>query len=267
MSTTPDAPATIDPNRPSAARIYDAFLGGTHNFAADRAVAARAVELLPEIPLIVRANRAFLRRAVRYATDHGICQFLDLGSGIPAEGNVHEVARSTTPDARVVYVDIDPTAVLYGRHVLGDDPHAAVVHGDLQQPGVLLDEPEVRDLLDLSRPIAVLMIAVLHFVPDSPALDSAMVAYREAVVPGSHLAISHVTAEARPELVDSVTDLYNRTGTPLVPRAHRQVTRFFDGWRLAAPGLVPVPEWRPAAGDLRLPEAIASVSLAGVGVK
>ncbi|WP_328469505.1 SAM-dependent methyltransferase [Actinoplanes sp. NBC_00393] len=267
VSTTPELPASIDPNRPSAARIYDAFLGGTHNFETDRAIAARAVELVPEIPLIARANRAFLHRAVRHATGLGIRQFLDLGSGIPTESNVHEVARSAAPEARVVYVDIDPTAVLYARHMLGDDPHTAVVHGDLQQPALLLDQPELRDRLDLTRPVAILMIAVLHFVPDSPALDSAMRTYRDAAAPGSQLAISHASTGGRRAEVDRVADLYNRTGTPLVPRNAAQLTRFFEGWQLVAPGVVRGGDWRPEPQDHRLPDAVGSLTLAGVGVK
>jgi SAM-dependent methyltransferase len=253
----------IDPNRPSAARIYDAFLGGTHNFDADRAVAARATELLPEAPMVARANRDFLRRAVRYATGRGIRQFLDLGSGIPTERNVHEVARDQAADAAVVYVDIDPTAVLYGRHVLGDDPRTAVIRGDLQQPAAILDTPEVHDLLDLSRPVGVLMIAVLHFLPDGPALDAALATYRDTVAPGSVLAVSHATASSEPEQMDRMAELYNRTGTPLVPRDRDQVARFFEGWRLVEPGLVYAPQWRPEGETVS--ELARNLMLAGVG--
>ncbi|MEV0900876.1 SAM-dependent methyltransferase [Actinoplanes sp. NPDC049802] len=263
MSTAAEPP--IDPNRPSAARIYDAFLGGTHNFASDRAVAARATELLPETPMIARANRAFLRRAVRYAAGRGIRQFLDLGSGIPTERNVHEVARGVAPDARVVYVDLDPAAVLYGRHLLDGDPQAAVVHGDLQRPAVVLGEPEAHRLLDLDRPVAVLMIAVLHFLPDGPVLDAALHAYREAVAPGSLLAVSHVTPSGDPGQMARVTDLYNRAGTPLVPRDHTRVERFFDGWRLVEPGLVYGPRWRPAPEDETVTDPARYLTLAGVG--
>ena len=257
--------STIDPNRPSAARIYDAYLGGTHNFAADRAVAARAVELLPEAPLVAHANRAFLRRAVRYATARGIHQFLDLGSGIPTEQNVHEVARAAAPDARVVYVDIDPTAVLYASHLLGDDPLTAVIQGDLQHPGTILDEPRVRGLLDLSEPVGLLMIAVLHFLPDGPALDAALRTYRDSAAPGSLLAISHAaTSSGAPEMLGHVSELYNRTGTPLVPRDADEVGRFFDGWRLVEPGLVPSPLWHPGPGDGPVSDAAQRLSLAGV---
>ncbi len=257
-----NAPPPIDPNRPSAARVYDAYLGGTHNFAADRAVARRAIELLPEIPLIARANRDFLRRAVRYAAARGIRQFLDLGSGIPTERNVHEVARDVAPDARVVYVDLDPTAVLYSRHMLDDDEQTAMVRGDLREPEVILASSEVRDLLDLSRPVGILMIAVLHFMPDGPELDTALRAYREAAAPGSVLAISHATGCGAPELTGRIAELYSRTGTPLVLRDAGQVTRFFDGWTMVEPGLVLGPRWRPDDGPVN--DAERYLTLAGV---
>ncbi|MDI6105818.1 SAM-dependent methyltransferase [Actinoplanes sp. NEAU-A12] len=260
--STPQPP--IDPNRPSAARIYDVYLGGGHNFASDRAVAARAVELLPETPSVARANRAFLRRAVRYATARGIRQFLDLGSGIPAGDNVHQVARSTAEDCRVAYADIDPTAVLYTRHLLDGDPRTVVIQGDLQRPAMILHQPAVRDLLDLSRPVGILMLAVLHYLPDGPALDAAMDAYREAAPPGSVLAISHLTFGDDPALVDRVADLYNRTGTPLVPRDADRVGRFFEGWRLVEPGLVHSPRWRPDDGDEPVSDAAQRLTLAGV---
>lgn len=253
----------IDPNRPSAARIYDAFLGGSHNFAADRAVAARAAEILPEVTLIARANRDFLQRAVRYAADRGIRQFLDLGSGIPTERNVHEVAREVSPDCRVVYADLDPTAVLYARHLLGDDERTVIVRGDLQDPATILDRPEVRGLLDLDRPVAVLMVAVLHFLPDGPALDAALRAYHDAAAPGSVLAISHAAPDGTPDLTDRVADLYNRSGAPLVLRDAGQVARFFDGWRMVEPGLVPGPLWRPDGEPVT--DAARYLTLAGVG--
>jgi hypothetical protein len=253
----------IDPNRPSAARIYDAFLGGTHNFAADRAVAARAAEILPEIALIARANRAFLQRAVRYATARGIDQFLDLGSGIPTEHNVHEVARETTPASRVVYVDLDPTAVLYARRLLGDDERAVIVRGDLQEPATILERPDVRGLLDFSRPIAVLMVAVLHFLPDGPALDEAVHAYRDSTARGSVLALSHATSSGAPGLTERVADLYNRAGAPLVLRDADRVAGFFDGWDLVEPGLVHSPRWRP--DDEPVTDAGRYPTLAGVG--
>ncbi len=252
----------IDPNRPSSARIYDVFLGGTHNFASDRAVAARTAELLPQTPMIARHNRAFLRRAVRFASGRGIDQFLDVGSGIPTEQNVHQVA----PDARVVYVDIDPTAVLYARHLLGDEPRVVVVHGDVRDPARVLDDPAVRGLLDLSRPLGILMVAVLHFVPDSAVLTEALRVYREAAVAGSVMAISHASASAQPAEFDRVAALYNRTGSSLVARDRDQVERLFEGWTIVEPGIVFGPAWRPDPGE-EVDDPARYLTLAGVGVR
>lgn len=267
MAAEAHLPTGIDPNRPSAARIYDAFLGGTHNFAADRAVADRACQLVPEVPLVVRQNRAFLRRAVRFAAERGIRQFLDLGSGIPANGNVHEVAREVQPDARVAYVDLDPTAVLHAREVLGADPLTVVLHGDLQQPEKVLADAGVRALLDLSEPVCVLMVAVLHFTPDTADLTAALRHYREAVAPGSCLVLSHVTGGAHKDMVERFIDLYNRTGTPLVPRDRTRIEALFDGWELAESGLVHTTDWRPEPGSPAVDDPSATLSFAGVGIK
>ncbi|BCJ46290.1 hypothetical protein GCM10010168_52410 [Actinoplanes ianthinogenes] len=257
----------IDPNKPSAARIYDAFLGGTHNFAADRVVATRAVELVPDIPEIARANRAFLRRAVRFALSRGIDQFLDLGSGIPTEGNVHEIAQAIDPGARTAYVDVDPTAVLYARDMLAADPNTVVIQADLQEPGTVLAAPALRDLIDLSRPVAVLMIAVLHFAPDSPRLTAALRDYRAAVAPGSLLAISHTTGSgADPAALERIADLYNRTGTPLVLRDRAQVAGLFEGWELVEPGVVFCPQWHPDPEDPPEADPARLLMLGGAGL-
>jgi hypothetical protein len=256
----------IDPNRPSAARIYDAFHGGTHNFAADRVVATRAIELVPDLPRIMRANRAFLRRAVRYALAQGVDQFLDLGSGIPTEGNVHEVAQGINPDARVVYVDVDPTAVLYAQSMLAGSANTVMIRGDLQDPEPVLAGPELSGLLDLSRPIAILLIAVLHFTPESPRLAAALRAYRKAVAPGSLIALSHATSSgADPAAVDRVADLYNRTGTPMVLRSREQVAALFEGWDMVEPGLVYGTQWRPDPDDETVADPARFLTLAGVG--
>src|SRR5436305_985059 len=166
-------PKGIDPDRPSPARVYDCFLGGTHNFAADRAVAAQAIAAMPQLPEIMRANRAFLRRAVRLVASAGVDQFLDLGSGIPTEGTVHEIARDIQPDARVVYVDMDPVAVIHSRSILADDPKTVVLQGDLLDADQVLAEPGMR-LLDLTRHVGVLLVAALHFHPDRPALRASL---------------------------------------------------------------------------------------------
>jgi len=258
-------PAGIDPNRPSAARIYDYFLGGTHNFAADRAVGDRAIDLVPGIPRIARANRAFLRRAVRLAATSGIRQFLDLGSGIPTEGNVHDIARTVHSDARVVYVDREPTAVLHAQDILAGDPNTSAVQGDLQHPQPVFDHPEVGRLLDVDEPVCILMIAVLHFIPDSPVLSAALRTYHRAAAPGSHLAISHTTASTGD--VDRIADLYNRAGTALIPRDHDQVARMFTGWRLLDPGVVYTPLWRPDPDEVPLDDPATYLTYAGMAVR
>ncbi|MEV6599919.1 SAM-dependent methyltransferase [Actinoplanes sp. NPDC051346] len=260
-------PIDIDPNRPSMARVYDALLGGSHHFASDRAVAERAVELVPLLPKVMRANRAFLHRAVRFAVSRGIRQFLDLGSGIPTEGNVHEVVRDLVPGGRVAYVDLDPSAVLHARAIIGDDPDTVMIHGDLQRPEQILADPLLREVIDIAAPVCVLMIAVLHFVPDSAELTAAMRHYHAAVAPDSLLAVTHATGGPRPEEVERVSDLYNRTGTPMVLRQPQRLRELLEGWEPVEPGLVYGPEWRPEPSDEWEGEPADSMMLAAVAVK
>ena len=158
------APAELDLDRPNAARMYDYYLGGSHNFAVDRELAGKVLEAWPDMPRAAQANRAFLRRAVRFLLDQGVRQFLDIGSGIPTVGNVHEVAQAAAPDARVVYVDTDPVAVAHSRAILAGDAQTAVVQADGRDPAGLLAHPGVTGLLDLRRPVGLLMVALLHFV-------------------------------------------------------------------------------------------------------
>lgn len=242
-------PSDIDLSRPSVARVYDYYLGGAHNFSVDREMAERAIGMWPDLPLIMQANRAFLRRAVRFCVAAGVRQFLDLGSGIPTVGNVHEVARAADPDARVVYVDIDPVAVTYSRTILGDDPQTVVAHADLRRPDLLLQRPEVTGLLDLREPVAVMMVAVMHFVPDADDPAAIVAGYRDAVAPGSFLVMSHATHEGQPQLADEHQQLYQRTATPMSMRSRAEVTALFDGFDLVDPGVVYLPLWRPVSLD------------------
>lgn len=239
----------IDLSRPSAARVYDYYLGGAHNFAVDREMAQQAIRLWPELPVIMQANRAFLRRAVRYCVSAGVRQFLDLGSGIPTAGNVHEVARAVDPGTRVVYVDRDPVAVTYSRSILGDDRQTTVVKADLRAPDALMARPEVTSLLDFDQPIAVMMVAVLHFVPDSDDPAGIIAGYREAMAPGSFLVVSHASDEAQPEKVEEHRELYRRTSTPMTMRTREQVTALFEGFDVVDPGVVFLPLWRPESPD------------------
>ncbi|ANZ35931.1 hypothetical protein BBK82_07390 [Lentzea guizhouensis] len=239
----------VDLTRPSAARVYDYYLGGAHNFAVDREMAERAMGMWPDLPLIMQANRAFLRRAVRFCVDAGIRQFLDLGSGIPAVGNVHEIAQAAAPDARVVYVDSDPVAVAYSRSILAGNELTAAVQADLRKPDAVLGSPEVRSLLNFDEPMAVMMVAVLHFVSDNDDPAAIVAGYREVMAPGSVLAISHATQDGQPQQAASHQDLYRHTPTPMTMRSKPQVAGLLAGFDIMEPGVVFLPLWRPASPD------------------
>ncbi|SHE53702.1 SAM-dependent methyltransferase [Streptoalloteichus hindustanus] len=258
------APVEVDVERPSAARVYDYWLGGSHNFAVDRALAEQALRIVPELPEITRANRAFLRRAVRYCLDDGIRQFLDLGSGIPTVGNVHEVAQAVDPAARVVYVDNDPVAVAHSRAILAGNEHAAVVQADACDPDAVLAAPETRRLIDPDQPVAVLMMALLHFVPDSGDPAGIIARYRNAGPSGSYLLLSHGT-DAADERRASMKQLYARSATPLALRSPAAVAALLAGYELVPPGVVYLPEWRPEPADAPDPDPSRFGVLAGVG--
>jgi S-adenosyl methyltransferase len=239
------APGEIDLERPSVARVYDYYLGGSHNFAVDRQMAQRAIALMPDLPLIMQSNRAFLRRAVRYLLNVGVTQFLDIGSGIPTAGNVHDIVSETHPDAPVVYVDTDPVAVAHSRAILAGHDHATVVQADLRQPEQLLASPELRRMLDLDKPVGILMIAVLHFVPveDDPA--GVVGRLYDAVAPGSHLALTHASHDGDQQNSGAVEALYARSPTPITMRSYDQVVELFKGFSLVDPGVVFLPRWHP----------------------
>jgi SAM-dependent methyltransferase len=235
----------VDLEHPSAARVCDYYLGGSHNFAVDRRMARRAIELWPELPLIMQANRAFLRRSVRYLVRQGITQFLDIGSGIPTEGNVHEVAQAAAPEARVVYVDVDPVAVAHSRAILSGNQRADIVQADLRDVAAILDDPRTKRLIDPTQPIGVLMVAMLHFVRDEADPANIIAQYRTVMAPGSYLVVSHATQEGRPDLVGSHTELYRRTATPMTMRSRLQIEALLGGFDLVPPGVVFLPLWRP----------------------
>ena len=244
------APEGIDITRPSAARVYDYYLGGFHNFAADRRMAEQAMSMWPDLPVLMRANRAFLRRAVRALTAAGVRQFLDLGSGIPTAGNVHVIAHEAAPDSRVVYVDNDPVAVAHSRAILDGDRRTTVLQADLRRPAEVLAEAELLGVLDLARPVGLLMLAVLHFVSDEDDPAGIVAGYRDEVAAGSHLVVSHASSDQLPaELLASHRELYRRTPTPMTMRSRPEVAAFFDGLELVEPGLVQMPLWRPDGPD------------------
>jgi hypothetical protein len=244
------APDEVDITVPSVARVYDYYLGGSHNFDADRTFAQQVLAALPDMPRVAQENRAFLRRAVRHLCAAGIDQFLDLGSGIPTVGNVHEVARAADPAARVVYVDHDPVAVTHSRRLLGADDHVGVVAGDLRRPDAVLGDPAVRDRLDLSRPVAVLMVSVLHFVADEHRPAEFIARYLDEVVAGSHLVISHASTDGTAAAAVA-QGVYNqqRSPNPMRMRSRDEVVDLFGGLDLLEPGIVRIPQWRPDDPD------------------
>jgi hypothetical protein len=268
MSTGGRNPGELDIERPSAARIYDYLLGGYHNFEADRVVAEKFRELLPSIPLYMQANRAFLRRVVRYLIDSGIDQFLDIGSGIPTVGNVHEAAQAINPAARVVYVDIDPVAVRQSEEILIDNANAAAIQGDLRQTDTLLEHPDIRRLLDFNKPVAVLLMAILLFVTEDEVAYRTVDILRNVLVPGSYIAISHPTDDNLPqEQIERGKNLYTASGNPVNIRSFAQIKSFFQGLELVEPGLVYVSRWRPEEPDDLFDQPEDSGYYGGVGRK
>jgi len=262
------APDNIDIERPSAARIYDYWLGGSHNFAVDREMAREVTAMVPDVPLIMQANRAFLHRAVRHLVGAGIRQFLDIGSGIPTLGNVHEVVRKTTPDGRVVYVDHDPVAVAHSRHILAGDERVTVIHEDLRHVDGILTHPETTRLLDLDQPVALLLLAVLHFIPPEDDPERIVKRLHAALAPGSYVAISHGTADTlSDEVAQRGRELFERTPTPYFARTRAEVERLFAGLDLVEPGVVWTPEWRPEHPDEVGDDPERSAAYVGVGRK
>lgn len=245
------APAEIDISRPSVARVYDYYLGGSHNFESDRLFARDVLTLLPEMPRIAQDNRAFLRRAVRYLCSQGIDQFIDLGSGIPTVGNVHEVALAANPRARVVYVDNDPVAVTHSRQLLAGNDQTKVISADLRDPAGVLADPILQELIDLQRPVAILLVAVLHFVSDAEDPAGIVAGYAAATVPDSFVVISHAATGGRREAA-GVQDVYNqraRSPHPMRMRSREEVKALFGDLTLIDPGVVAIPHWRPDPAD------------------
>ncbi|SEN15707.1 SAM-dependent methyltransferase [Nonomuraea pusilla] len=259
----------FDPNTPNVARLYDYYLGGKDHFPADRAAAEKILEVAPELRAAARANRAFLGRAVRFLAAQGITQFLDIGTGLPTQGNVHEVAGEVAPGSKVVYVDRDPVVLVHARALLTGRGDTAVIEGDLRRPEEILKNPDVLGLLDFSRPVGVLLVAILHFIEESDRPDEIIATLRAAMAPGSYLVLSHGTSDARPEAVDRGTEVYRRSTSPLALRGRDRIRELFEGFELVAPGLVWLPEWRPDQADtidfIDRPES--SLILCGVGRK
>jgi hypothetical protein len=238
----------FDPGVPHPARVYNVWLGGKDHFPADRAVAAEVACCRPEVVVGARANRAFLARAVRYlAGQCGIRQFVDIGTGLPAPDSTHQVAQAIAPESRIVYVDNDPLVLAHARALLTSLPEGACdyLDADLRDPEVILRD--AARTLDFTRPAAVLLVAVLHFIPDASDPPAIVAALAGALAPGSFVAISHLTSDFAPRQVAAGVAAYNAlVPAGITARSHAQVTALLGGLPLIAPGVVPVTEWRPA---------------------
>jgi hypothetical protein len=242
VSWVPDG---VDTGKPSAARLYDYLLGGGHNFAADRALAEKFLQAQPNARTIARLNRAFLRRSVLFMMDTGIRQFLDLGSGIPTVGNVHEIAQKADPETHVVYVDFEEVAVAHSQLILENDPRATIIQEDMTHPADVLKAAEESGLIDFTRPVGVLTAGVFHFVPPEADPEAVVAAYRDAVPEGSYLAFSQFTQDLQPEEMAGVVEVMKKSQNPMFPRTKTEIEGLFGGFELVEPGIVPLPLWRP----------------------
>jgi hypothetical protein len=261
-------PPDVDTKRANPARVYDYWLGGTHNFLADQDAGRAVAALEPNVRESVRANRAFLGRAVRFLAAAGIRQFLDIGSGIPTEGNVHEIAQQAAPGSRVVYVDIDPVAVAHSRAILAANQDATVVESDLREPGRILADAGTRSLIDFGEPVGLLLSAVLHFISDAEDPWRITSTLRDWLAPGSYLVLGHLTYEENRAVAQAVEKVYNRSvSTTSHFRTRAEIQRFFDGFELVDPGLVFIPQWRPDSPQDVPGDPSRSMGLVGVGRK
>lgn len=245
--SNPPAPGT-DTGTPHAARVYDYWLNGSAHYEADALAAERVAEVWPGVRLNARLNRAFMRRATRWlAEEAGIRQFLDIGSGIPTEPNLHQVAQAAVPEARVVYADHDPVVLQHARELLSSSPEGRTgcVQADATEPERLLASPEVRDILDLDEPVALSLVALLHFVTDARGAHDVVRRYMDALPSGSHLFLTHVTADFDPDLLTRVSEAYQSAVTEAQIRSSTEIQRFFDGLEMVDPGLVVLHRWRP----------------------
>ncbi|TDE32476.1 SAM-dependent methyltransferase [Actinomadura sp. 6K520] len=250
MSQQPGVPQGIDPSTPNVARMYDYVLGGKDNYAADRELAGHLIASIPDGVEALRANRRFLGRAIAYTAEQGIDQFIDLGAGLPNQGNVHEVAQRVHPHAGVVYVDIDPIVIAHARALLAADDRTAALQADMRAPETVLASGEVARLIDFDRPVGVVFNAMLHFVTDDEDPAGIVAAFTDRMAPGSHLVISHSTLDDRPaDLVEIIEAAYRKASAPMVFRDYDRILRLFNGLALVDPGLVKVNRWHADARE------------------
>ncbi|MGW1175375.1 SAM-dependent methyltransferase [Kitasatospora sp. NPDC002543] len=263
----PEAEVNLAIHRPHSARIYDYFLDGTTNFPADREAAGHALAVFPQAPAAARANRAFMHRATRALAQSGVTQFLDIGTGIPTSPNLHEVAQRIEPRARIVYADNDPIVLTHAQALLRSSPEGrtAYVQADVRDPGALLDRVRATDVLDFSRPIALSLVALLHFVPDG-AHEIAATLKNALSARGSALVISHFTPDYAPQYAAGIEKVYRDNGNPVRARPRDEFADFFTGWDLLDPGITSTPRWRPEPDTKPVTDAEASC-LAAVAVR
>lgn len=263
-------PAGVDISAPSVARVYDFLLGGGHNFAVDRETAERAERHMPGARLAARVNRAFLGRVVRFMMAQGIRQFLDIGSGIPTAGNVHEIAQRVDPDCRVVYVDRDPIAVAHSELMLTGNDHAAVVRADMRDPDSILASPPVRRLIDLGEPVGLLLLLIVHWIPDESDPLGLLSRYRYSLASGSFLALTHMTGDDQTDEVTEASGVLDGTRSPdrMTLRSYDEVMPMFGDFQIVQPGLVGCALWRPGGpADITDDARLNSMVYAGVGRK
>ncbi|WP_406315931.1 SAM-dependent methyltransferase [Streptosporangium sp. NBC_01639] len=261
-ANTRDPSSQVGADTPNIARMYDYWLGGKDNFAADRRSAEEIVKISEgKVLRGVRLNRAFLGRAVRAAAEAGVRQFLDLGSGLPTQENVHEVAGS---GARVVYVDYDPVVASHAHAILAKSETVGFVQADLRKPAEILGHPTVRELIDFDEPVAFMFVSVLHFVDDGEDPHGIVARFRDAAAPGSHLILSHLSRDGFPQKMAQTEQVYQGASARLGARTHAEILGFFDGFELSEPGLVGPTEWRPGDGP---PGTEKFAGLVGMGVR
>jgi S-adenosyl methyltransferase len=252
----------VDTSKPHSARIYDYYLGGKNHFAADRAIADKTLAAVPFARTMARENRAFLGRAVRHlAAEAGTRQFLDIGAGLPTTGNVHEVAQAVAPSAHIVYADNDPLVLAHARALLTSAPEGRTgyIHADLHDPAAILSDPVTRDILDFTKPVALILVAILHFLPDEDRPAKIVAALLDALPAGSYLVATHASGEHVPAMMESTAvSAYRESGIPLTVRDSGDFARLaFSGLDLVPPGVVLLSEWRPEeAGPRPLPSEV-----------
>jgi len=242
-------PSGIDPAVPSPARMYDYYLGGKDNYAADRAAAEKALSVVPHGRQIAQANRHFLAHAVVLMANHGVRQFIDLGTGIPTSPSVHELASVVQPDAHVLYVDNDPVVTVHNQALLAKSACVRAIHGDIRQPYGIFTSPVLEEFIDFDQPVGILFAAVLHFIGDEDEPEALVKTFRSYMAPGSYLALSHIASDGTdPKVVATIQDAYAHASAPAIFRTRAQIAAFFTGLELEPPGLVDVTGWFPFPG-------------------